>query len=155
MNGDIAHRSIRSSISRIVEWSAPRMISSVTGSTAVPPGEPGTAPRSPLGLWPDRFRCGDALRMHRHRAALLPLHDAQLGAHPAALVVVLHAAVGEELGRAVLEVDLVHRLAQLLLVEGAGPLERLLEDPHVRVGEDRVVAEPRFAGLRDEALLDV
>src|SRR5262245_52315608 len=33
MNGDIAHRSIRSSMSRIVEARLPRMISSVTGST--------------------------------------------------------------------------------------------------------------------------
>src|SRR6266545_2195352 len=33
MNGDIAHRSIRSSMSRMVEARLPRMISSVTGST--------------------------------------------------------------------------------------------------------------------------
>jgi hypothetical protein len=34
MKGDIAHRSIRSSISRIVELIAPRMISRVIGSTS-------------------------------------------------------------------------------------------------------------------------
>src|SRR5215470_5002600 len=116
MNGDIAHRSIRSSISRIVEASAPRMISSVTASTGVP------ARGTVLRLRPDRLGRRDALRVNRHRAALLPLHDAQLGADAAALVVVLHATVGEELGRAVLQVDLVRRLAEFFLVEGAGPL---------------------------------
>lgn len=42
MNGDMAHRSIKSSISRIVEDIAPRMISSVIASTAG-----GAAPLAP------------------------------------------------------------------------------------------------------------
>src|SRR2546426_8918203 len=41
MKGDIAHRSIRSSMSRIVDARLPRMISGVTGSTrrASPPSD--------------------------------------------------------------------------------------------------------------------
>src|SRR5512138_1167835 len=107
-----------------------------TGAAAHRPAGPGT-----LRLRPDRLRGRDALRVDRHRAALLPLHDAQLGPGPAAVLLVLDAAVREELRRAVLEVDLVHHLAQLPAVDGAGPLQRLLEDPHVRVREDRVVPE--------------
>src|SRR5260370_15803529 len=123
------------------------------GSTAPP--VPRRAGPDPLRLRPDRLRGGDALRVHRHRAALLPLHDAELGAHPAAVLLVLDAAVREELGRTVLEVDLVHRLAQLLAVGGAGPLQRLFQDPDLRVGEDRVVAAPWLARPCDAALLDV
>src|SRR5258705_3860731 len=40
-------------------------------------------------LRPDRLRYGDAFRVHGHRASLLPLHDAELGAHSSAILVVL------------------------------------------------------------------
>lgn len=40
------------------------------------------------------------------------LHDAELGTGPAAVLLVLDPAVGKEFRRAVLEVDLVHHLAQ-------------------------------------------
>src|SRR5262245_10811225 len=106
-------------------------------------------------LGPDRLGRRDALRMHGHRPALLPLHDAEFGAHPAATLVVLDAAIGKELGGTVLEVDLVEHLSQLAAIRGARALHRLLEDPDVRVGEDGVVAEPRLVGLGHEALLEI
>src|SRR5262252_7392580 len=106
-------------------------------------------------LGPDRLGRRDALRMHGHRPALLPLHDAEFGAHPAATLVVLDAAIGKELSGTVLEVDLVEHLSQLASIGGARALHRLLEDPDVRVREDGVVAEPRLVGLGHEALLEI
>src|SRR5258707_15495431 len=73
-----------------------------TAGRSTGPPVPRPAGPDPLRLRPDRLRGGDALRVHRHRAALLPLHDAELGAHPAAVLLVLDAAVREELGRTVL-----------------------------------------------------
>src|SRR5262245_4076881 len=52
MKGDIAHRSIRSSMSRMVEARLPRMISSVTGSTVA-------AGRAPAGA----LRVGGVVRV--------------------------------------------------------------------------------------------
>ena len=85
------------------------------GDDAVSVGSLRQAPgRLRLRPDPSRRRCSG----YGHWPVLLPLHDAQLGADPAAVLLELDAAIGEVFRRAVLEVDLVQRLGQLLVVRG-------------------------------------
>jgi hypothetical protein len=70
----------------------PATIFSSKKVTLPPIWEP--APLFELRLRPDRLRGRDALGVHRHRPALLPLDDAELGPDPAAVLLVLDPAIG-------------------------------------------------------------
>src|SRR5262245_61219297 len=81
MNGDIAHRSIRSSMSRMVDARLPRMISSVTGSTAR--GRAGAGASGMGALQDDVVEAIDArTEARRHEAGgVLLVHDGRSVEH--------------------------------------------------------------------------
>lgn len=105
-------------------------------------------------LRPDRLGRRDRLREHRHRHTVAILHDAQFRTPAAALFVVTDASIREQIGRPGRQVHRVQRRADLFPVGGPRHLDRFLQDHHVGVWEDRVMAEPRLFCPFHEALTD-
>ena len=62
--------------------------------------------------------------------------------------------VGEQQRRPIGDIDAAQRRRHLAAVGRTAALDRLLQDHHMRIGEDRVVSEPRLLGAFDEAPVD-
>src|SRR5439155_1451498 len=106
-----------------------------------------------LGAVPDGFLGGVLHRHDGERLSVLPLHDDGRGAHAAAALVVLDPPRRQRARRPPrFEVELRHGVADRLRVGGLRHLRRLLDDPDVGVGHERVLRHERLAGALREAL---
>src|ERR1700743_1583965 len=141
----MALRSFCATIARTVGTSS---IRSVDGSSACRSiwEVPCWRSRLALGLWPYRLRESQFWRKHRDGDTGLPLYDGHAGANSAAFFVKLDLAK-----RIIFRRAGIHRpkcVGHRGTIGFAGLLQRVLDDPHVAIGGNRILRHPWFLVAR-------